>query len=237
MSSIDAAAVVERMLIATRSDTLRNLALALGLKNHSPISTAKRKGVFPKKWFLTLRLNFGANPDWIRTGEGDMAITGNGARIVTREAEMLTSKPLAGIIESADGSHVRYPTEYVAPQMLCPWLDEDGKTMKGRNAEPVPAIPKTWLSAAGVASDNMSALGMPSRDMEPEIHEGDIVMLDHKNTKPVHGQIYCIAVGGSLMVRRFAGDRNEFAGDNQNVRPIAARDTQIVGKVVLWVRR
>lgn len=233
----NADAIIERMLVATRATSLRELAGLLGLANHTPLSAAKTRNTIPKRWLRQLEIRHGINPLWLQTGEGEMMTRHRGAKISSDGAEITTTRPLAGIVESTSGAPVRYPVEYLAPPIIHPWINEQGQVVPNPEAGPGPAIPKIWLQAAGVHLDLLAALDMPSRDMEPEIQERDIVILDRREATPVHGQVYCIAVGSSLLIRRYAGDRAEFVGERQSSHPITAQDATVIGRAVLWVRR
>lgn len=65
----DFAAAMERIRAVTGCGTQRELGRFLGI-NQSAISDAKRRGLSPAEWLLTLLRGKGINPDWILTGKG-----------------------------------------------------------------------------------------------------------------------------------------------------------------------
>lgn len=57
-----------RILNISNCRTQVELAEVLGIRQSS-VSDAKRRGTVPAEWLLTLLHRFGANPDWILTGQ------------------------------------------------------------------------------------------------------------------------------------------------------------------------
>lgn len=231
--------IIERMMLATGTTTLRALAPLLGLRSHTPISAAKAKNAIPRKWLLALEIRHGVNPEWLRTGKGDIHLRSSQNDGVSKgTGDQSPLEFLAESLRSPEDIQMLFAVlGLVIPPCYQPWLDENGAPVLNLKTAPAISFAKGTPLFAGVTLENVAALLMPNRDMEPEIFETDIVYFDRQETRLVHDHLYCIAMGGSLLVRRFAGDRLEFVGDREGVRAIAAEGVRVFGKVAGVLRK
>lgn len=234
MSEVRVEEVVGRMMAATGTASMRALAPLLGLSSHTPISVAKAKNALPKRWLTTMEFQHGINPEWLLRGEGEMRLSpprgqsGSSQTALEFLAESLQSpeniQPALGYLG------------LVLPPCYYPWLDESGKPVINLNTAPGLAIPKDSPFFSGLSVEHLAILVMPNRDMEPEIQKKDIVYVDRQDTMLAHDFMYCIAVGRSLLIRRYVEDRSEFIAEREGVRPIPAAGVAVFGKVVAMMR-
>jgi len=73
---MDFPAIMTRIQAVAGTRTQVELAAVLGIRQSS-ISDAKCRGRIPDAWLISLLEQFGANPGWIKTGEGPRYLTGD----------------------------------------------------------------------------------------------------------------------------------------------------------------
>lgn len=64
---------IKRISLATGIKSQQDLARLLGVRQ-TAISDARRRGIMPYNWLLTLLISKGINPDWVRSGQGKIFI-------------------------------------------------------------------------------------------------------------------------------------------------------------------
>ena len=87
----------------------------------------------------------------------------------------------------------------------------------------------SWVRAEGLI-----CIRATGDSMEPDIHDGDLVVLDRASTEPVDGQTFVLRTGDGLIVKRLRrrGTTWEIASDNRRYGPrgVAAED-RVIGRV------
>ena len=192
------------------------LAAVLNL-NRSAISQAKKKGVIPDKWILNLFRFHGVNPDWIETGEGQMFLKSDGK----------------GNIETG------YKVVRKVKAMLC---------AGGGSFETDPGIRDSylfqseWLRRKG-QSDKMVLMDIFGNSMEPELKDGDTVLVDQSQKAILAGAVFAVGIDDTVMVKRLEKHPNKLVlrSDNEAYSPVFLQgdeiDTvRIIGKVI-WICR
>lgn len=99
-----------------------------------------------------------------------------------------------------------------------------------------------WLNSRGNPSD-MVLMQVVGNSMEPEIREGDMVLIDQSRTEVYSGGIYAVGVEDTVMVKRIEKLPGVLVlrSDNQDYSPIhlsgdELNNVRLIGKV-LWASR
>jgi phage repressor protein C with HTH and peptisase S24 domain len=188
--------------------------LAAALKvTRSTITHAKNKGDVPDRWIWKLSEAFGLDSEWLQSGKGRPFRAGGAG-----EDFMKVPKVKARL--SAGGGSFEVAHEV-----------EDFFMFQTR-----------WLRKKGTP-DTMVLMSVNGNSMEPELNDGDIVLVDQSRTKIYAGAVYAVGIEDTIMVKRLEKLPNKLVLRSANpvYDPIYleddARDTvRIIGKVT-WLCR
>jgi phage repressor protein C with HTH and peptisase S24 domain len=192
------------------------LAAKLGL-NRSAISQAKKKKEVPDKWVLNLYRRYGLNPDWVETGKGRIFIKQSAAG--DKEPEHSVVRKVRARLSAGDGSFE------TSPEISGHYLFQS-----------------EWLKRKGQVSE-MVLMDISGNSMEPELKNGDTVLIDISQKDILAGLLYAIGIDDTIMVKRIEKHPGKLVlrSDNMDYSPIIIEDkdmnsVRIIGKVV-WVCR
>lgn len=110
-------------------------------------------------------------------------------------------------------------------------------TEAGTNAY---AFNHKWLNKRGLKPDTLSIISVRGDSMEPDLNDGDLVLIDLANTDLADGKIYAVQYSGSLFVKRIQyvpGDLVRLVSRNTQYAPIEIKNPEadgvrVVGRVV-----
>ncbi len=136
------------------------------------VSLAKHKDTVPSKWILILAQKYNLNSDWLATGK---------------------DTPYTSIKSSSQNSFV---IKKVASK-----TNKDG-TWQFINNQDLTYIHGQWLSERDYNTDKIVCLDMIGNCMEPEIKEGDTVVIDQSLTEIVVNKIFALGVEEMVIIRR-----------------------------------
>ena len=110
--------------------------------------------------------------------------------------------------------------------------DEDGSGSYAFN--------RKFLDRRGLKQDRLAVISVKGDSMEPELYDGDLILLDMAETVPRDSRIYAVRYNADLFVKRvmeLPGNRIQLLSTNANYPPITvdAADLggiQIIGRVV-----
>jgi len=203
-------ALIKRILDATGISSQTELALALEI-NRSGITHARKKNQIPDKWIVKLYRKFGFNPKWIETGTGSVFLES----------------------ESSDDIEFKY-----VPKVKARLCAGDGSFEVQSDISDYLSFPTRWLSNKG-SSVHMVAMEVFGNSMEPEIREGDTVLIDQSQTDILAGAIYAVGVEDTILVKRIEKHPNKLVlcSDNHDYSPIYLEKddisvVRIIGKVI-----
>lgn len=203
----------QRVTQVTGVTTQQELANLLGV-NRSAVSQAKQKRGIPEKWLLSLVRSHGVNPDWLLTGLGSMRLGG-----VDDEREYVLVPKVRARLCAGGGSF------------------EVGSEIRER----LP-LRYDWLRRKG-RPDAMVLMDIMGNSMEPELKEGDTVLIDQSNRDVLAHAIYAVGLEDTVLVKRLEKrpGRLLLLSDNPQYSPIELRGDELetvrlVGKVI-WVSR
>ena len=207
---------IKRVFEALKISSQNELATLLGI-NRAGITQAKNKGTVPDKWILELYRKYGLNPDWIETGKGKMFIT------------------------QRDGSLI-VPEYRSVPYVKASLCAGDGSFEVDENVRDYWMFSTEWLKCKGAAS-HMVLIDIYGNSMEPELKDGDTVLIDTSRNNILAGSIYAVGIDDTIMVKRIEKHPGKLVliSDNKDYAPVylgggEMESVRIIGKVV-WVSR
>ena len=205
---------LQRVFGGTGIASQTELASALKI-NRSAITQARKKDSIPDKWILQLYRKFGLNPDWLETGSGPTFLKASVA-----DDSVFKNIPKVKARLSAGGGSF-----------------EIGSEIKGYYG-----FRKDWLITKGNMS-KMVLMDIFGNSMEPEIKDGDTVLIDESQKDILAGAVYAVGVDDTIMVKRLEKHPNKLVlhSDNKEYDPIYLKGDEInsiriIGKVI-WVCR
>ncbi len=205
---------LKRVFETTGINSQIELAEALGI-NRSAITQARKKGAVPDKWILGLYREFGLNPDWLENGIGSIFLKGGQS-----DEEGFTYVPKVQARLCAGG----------------------GSFEVDSGVEGYYSFRKAWLAGKG-STDKMVLVDVFGNSMEPELKDGDTVLIDQSRTDIIAGAVYAVGIEDTIMVKRIEKHPKSLVllSDNTRYAPISLEreemdSVRIVGKVI-WACR
>jgi len=214
--------LIQRIMDATGISSQTELATALGI-NRSGITHARKKNQIPDKWIVKLYRKFGFNPMWLETGKGAVFIN--------------TSGPQEVKIQDSLDKKFRY-----IPKVSARLSAGGGSFITTSDVQEYLSFTSAWLSSRGSAR-YMVAMEVFGNSMEPEIKEGDTLVIDQSQTDILAGAIYAVGIEDTILVKRIEKHPNKLvlSSDNHDYDPIyldkrELEQVRIIGKVI-WSSR
>ena len=214
MSDLKFESFLQRVFEATGITSQTELADALQI-NRSAITQARKKDSIPAKWILQLYKTFGLNPDWVERGIGHALLQkSNSQDAIFKNVPKVKARLSAG----------------------------GGSFEVGSEIEGYYAFRKDWLSTKG-NQNKMVLMDIFGNSMEPEIKDGDTILIDESQKDILAGAIYAVGVDDTIMVKRVEKHPNKLVllSDNKDYAPIYLKSHEIdsvrmIGKVI-WICR
>ncbi|MFH1913832.1 MAG: helix-turn-helix transcriptional regulator [Pseudomonadota bacterium] len=204
-----------RLCSETDITSQSQLARELDL-GRAAVSLAKRKGSVPARWILDLSSRFGLNPLWLEKGTGP-ARSGHGD----------------------DEEHTPY---HEIPKVRARLCAGGGSFETAGLVEGYYSFRADWLRSRGNPV-NMVLMEVVGNSMEPEIKEGDMVLIDQSRSDILSGGIYAVGVEETVMVKRVERLPGTLVlrSDNTDYSPIHLSgdeldNVRVIGKI-LWTSR
>ena len=207
---------IRRAFDALQISSQNKLAILLGI-NRAGITQAKKKGTVPAKWILELYRKYGINPDWLETGRGKM------------------------FIAERDGSDI-VPEYKSVPHVIARLCAGDGSFEIDENVSDYWMFRTDWLKRKGSPS-HMILIDIYGNSMEPELKDGDTVLIDTSRNDILAGSIYAVGIDDTIMVKRIEKHPGKLVliSDNKDYESVylsqnEMNSVRIIGKVV-WISR
>ena len=214
MSTAGFESFLKRVFQATGITSQTELASVLKI-NRSAITQARKKNAIPDKWILQLYKTYGLNPDWVETGSGQTFIKKSASN-----DSIFKNIPKVKARLSAGG----------------------GSFEVGSEIEGYYAFRKDWLASKG-NRNKMVLMDIFGNSMEPEMKDGDTILIDESQKDILAGAIYAVGIDDTIMVKRVEKHPNKLVllSDNKDYSPIYLHGSElnsvrIIGKVI-WISR
>ena len=204
---------IKRLREATIITSQASLAKTLSI-SRAAITQAKKNDSIPIKWITELSRLFNVNPDWLEKGTGSKVLSQNIYHEIFLQVPKIKARLSAG-----GGS---FETEPEIKEFY--------------------SFRKDWLSKKGKARD-MVLMDIFGNSMEPELKEGDTVLIDQSQKAVLAGAIYAVGFDDTIFVKRLEKRPKELVllSENERYPMMRFRDEEmdsvrIIGKVI-WVCR
>lgn len=211
-------AFFKRLCSETEIKNQSQLARELDV-GRAAVSLAKKKESVPARWILDLSARFGLNPLWLEKGKG-----------------FPRSEAVVAAVEEDGASYEEVPK---VRARLCAGggsFETDGMV------EGYYSFRSDWLKSRGNPA-NMVLMEVIGNSMEPEIKEGDMVLIDQARSDVLSGGIYAVGVEDTVMVKRVERLPGTLVlrSDNVDYSPIhlsgdELNNVRVIGQV-LWASR
>nr|WP_321255341.1 helix-turn-helix transcriptional regulator [uncultured Pseudodesulfovibrio sp.] len=211
-------AFFKRLCSETEVKNQSQLARELDV-GRAAVSLAKKKESVPARWILDLSARFGLNPLWLEKGKG-----------------FPRSEAVVAAVEEDGASYEEVPK---VRARLCAGggsFETDGMV------EGYYSFRSDWLKSRGNPA-NMVLMEVIGNSMEPEIKEGDMVLIDQARSDVLSGGIYAVGVEDTVMVKRVERLPGTLVlrSDNVDYSPIhlsgdELNNVRVIGQV-LWASR
>lgn len=100
-------------------------------------------------------------------------------------------------------------------------------------------LTKLWLSKKQVRKENLIAVMVRGESMEPTLYDGDLIIVDTGDKRPVDGSVYVFNYDGEIIVKRIFRDAGKWYLTSDNLdqrrypRKLCEGDgCRIIGKVI-----
>ena len=179
--------------------------------NRSAITQARRKGGVPEKWLLHMFRRFGINPHWLETGIGPTYL--HQSQAVSSPYHVI---PKVKARLSAGGGSFEVCPEVQQHYSFC----------------------RKWVKSKGDPTQ-MVLMDIFGNSMEPELKDGDTVLVDQSQKAVIAGAVYAVGVDDTIMIKRIEKHPHKWVlrSDNKDYAPIYIRQEdasglRLIGKVV-----
>lgn len=213
--------------------TQRALAQAVGI-SQGTLSELETIG-HGSAYTYQLAATCGVNPQWLATGDGGMLdpIPPNfdpNAVAEPAPSRLRTEIPLVGNPEYPAVRRVRFKLCAGASGFGIEYLDEP-------DCAPI-VFKKHWFESRGYIPEKLFATHVCNGSMEPGLYDGDTVVVNTADTKPVDTEVFALNYEGELVVKRLIRDSGQWwlSSDNPDQRKYPRKacteDVFIIGRIV-----
>ncbi len=242
-----------RVMQGTDITTQQALARVLGV-NRSAITQAKNRDAIPQKWILRLSRVYGLSPDWLEYGRGASRPAAQAANVGSQTLSGYAANGLAAASPASQRAATLRPAMPASPLADLPPAVHMVPKVRARlsagggsfevQAMPVGGQPfaHAWLARKGTPSA-MVLMDVVGDSMEPEIRDGDTVLVDRATEELRFGQVYAVGLEDAVLVKRImrTPDGLALVSDNPAYSPIRVRGDEleqfrVIGRVV-WLCR
>jgi phage repressor protein C with HTH and peptisase S24 domain len=218
-------AILERLLVALHANSEAALGPKLGISSQA-IYNAKKKQQVPPAWVFQAAKTYGVSADWIFFGRKN-TLCDTKKDEIAKDSSIICDVDLRLIpmvearISAGQGS-----------------LETSGKSERSY------AFRMDFLLRKG-NPEQMVMMRVAGDSMEPEIYDGDVVLLDQSQRDVLPGRIYAVGFEDAIYLKRIDKEPGKviLKSMNPNYRPVTldvredcAEQFRVIGKV-LWSGR
>ncbi len=100
-------------------------------------------------------------------------------------------------------------------------------------------VPTRWILKEGLSRDALLAITVRGESMEPALYEGDVIVVNTRDTNLVDGSVYVVNYEGEVVVKRMIRDAGQWwlTSDNADQRKFHRKlckgaECILIGKVI-----
>lgn len=172
----------------------------------------------------------GVDASWLLHGRGN----GPGAARSASPDKIEELKPVEGL-DDGDATFVHIPKVRLLVSAGVSGFGVEPEPYDGGTA-PVPA---EWLRRRQLRPERLIAIRVRGQSMEPTFHEGDTVIINRDDAKPLDGAVFVVNYEGEDVIKRLVRDAGDWwlVSDNPNKQNFSRKlckgaDCIILGRVV-----
>lgn len=167
---------------------------------------------------------YGVSLDWLFFGRGQKF-----------------SLPLAERNNHISSLRMHQPGEFVSISSFSTEASAGhGSAIASEDATGQYAFKREWLDQRGLKPSKLSVISVLGDSMEPDLYNGDLILIDHATTDLAESHIYAVRFSDALYVKRvqhLPGNKVHLISSNRSYPPIEiphpeADGVQIIGRVV-----
>lgn len=176
MKDTTCTSILERLLTACGVKNDSELSRILGLSSQA-VSKARQAGNVPAAWIPKVSERFGVSTDWLFFGEGPIKRL-ESAPTNEDDSDLIKIPMVNAVLSAGSGS-----------------LETDGDSERSY------AFRRDFIARKGSAK-NMVLMRVSGDSMEPEIMDGDVVLLDQSKRTVVPGRIFAVGFEEAIYLKR-----------------------------------
>jgi len=215
------------------------------------VAKAKKKGRVPSDWIIAISNKYGVSADWLIYGQGSMYDSTRVNREPARAGILRAGEPIETVAvqdkpKKDEPQVIECDTSQIVmvPMVEARLSAGTGSFENGGKIERYYAFRLDFLWRKGVPSQ-MVLMRVSGDSMEPEIKDGDVVLIDQNQKTPIPGKLYAVGVEDMVYIKEVNAEPGKLVLSSYNkaycALEIEARgDLQdgirIIGRAV-WVGR
>lgn len=241
--------ILKRLMIASECASETELSRALGIKQPS-ITGARKRGVIPSGWIITIAQQNGVSADWLLFGTGGMRrppkLPNTWEKLGIDQVKLVEKLNEISKKEQAEQAQVAVcdPEIMLIPKVKARLSAGGGSMETNGEVAGYYAFRTEFLKRKGNSS-KMVLMDVSGDSMEPEIKSGDSVLIDESQTEIIAGSIYAVGMDeevvvkvvdkapGKLILRSY---NTLFAPYELDMRGDLSTGVRIIGRVIWWCR-
>jgi len=205
-------------------NTQTELARALNLSSQT-VNNWEARGI-SKPGMLAAQATIGCSATWLDSGEGEMILSA--PELPPGVMQVVAAGPDDPYTYGIPRVHLRLQAGIMGIQ-----------TEPDQRGHGILRIDRSWADRQNLDPKRLVAIQVKGESMEPALYEGDIVVINLADTRPVDGSVYAVNYEGEAVIKRLSRDVGEWwlTSDNTDQRRFHRKlcrngECIIVGKVV-----
>lgn len=173
----------------------------------------------------------GVTTEWLADGKGDPFGS------VSEIAASLAVPGAMNVRGTSDGHRTHTPIKKVSELRLSAGVTGFQIELDNRDGG-VWDIPTRWLERKQLNPIHLIAIEVRGESMEPNLYDGDLVVINTADTRLVNGEVYAVNYEGEAVVKRLIREGGQWYLSSDNPAPKFGRrvcrgsDCIVIGKVV-----
>lgn len=174
----------------------------------------------------------GVTTEWLADGKGDPYA----APPLGNDAQTQFPGSMA-VRSSADESPLHVPVRKVSDFRLSAGVTGFQVELDHRHGG-MWELPTRWLDRKGLNPTHLLAIEVKGESMEPNLYEGDLIVINTADTRLVNGEVYAVNYEGEAVVKRMIREGGQWYLCSDNPAPKFGRrvcrgsDCIVIGRVV-----
>lgn len=172
----------------------------------------------------------GVSQDWLATGKGQMEASSD-----QRAMDGVPGAIPIRALDDDDPEFTQIPMVKLRLSAGMTGFQTDPDVKQGATL----SLRRQWVERAGYHPAKLIAIPVKGESMEPTLYEGDIIIINTADTKPVDGYVYAVNYEGEAVVKRLARDAGQWwlTSDSSDQRKYHRKLCQgeaciIIGRIV-----